>query len=222
MKKPELSLNSVEPLIQKIGELTKVQRIVICCVAVALILGGSIYFLYMPKYEAITKLKKEISQEEDKLKQTKANAQQLAEYQQKLEAAQAKFNIVAKALPLTDEVPSLLTGISQVGKDAGLTFLLFKPEKEVVKEFYAELPITMNLSGSYHDLGMFFDQLAGMARIVNVKKFDMQIPKGGSSLTIACTAETYKFVETQPAKVEDEKATKKSRKPKAKNPKPKK
>jgi type IV pilus assembly protein PilO len=212
MKKSEFSLNSVEPLIQKIGELTKVQRIIICCLSVALILGGCIYFLYMPKYEAIAKLKKEISEQEDTLKKTKANAQQLAEYQQKLEAAQAKFNIVAKALPLSNEIPSLLTGISQVGKDSGLSFLLFKPEPEVVKEFYAELPVTMNLSGTYHDLGVFFDQLAGMARIVNVKKFDMQIPKEGSALTIACTAETYKFVETQPPVVDDGKGKKKQKK----------
>lgn len=208
MKKSEISLNSIEPLIQKIGELTKVQRIVICCVSVALILGGCIYFLYMPKYEAIAKLKKEISQEEDKLKKTKANAQQLAEYQQKLEAAQTKFNIVAKALPVSNEIPSLLTGISQVGKDAGLSFLLFKPEPEVLKEFYAEIPVTMNLAGTYHDLGMFFDQLAGMARIVNVKRFDMQIPQEGSALTIACTAETYKFVDTQPVVAEGPKGKK--------------
>lgn len=212
MKKTELSLNSIEPLIQKISELTKAQRIIISCVAVALIFGGCIYFLYIPKYEAIAKLKKEISQEEKKLKETKANAQQLAEYQEKLEAAQTKFNIVAKALPLTSEVPSLLTGISQVGKEAGLAFLLFKPEPEVAKEFYATLPITMNLSGTYHDLGMFFDHLAGMARIVNVKKFDMQLPKEGSGLTIACTAETYKFVEPQPEKEDGGKAGKKPKK----------
>lgn len=213
MKKQDFSLASIEPLIQKIGELTKIQRIIICCVTVALILGGSIYFLYMPKYEMIAKLKKEIAQEEEKLRKTKANAQQLAEYQQKLEAAQAKFNIVAKALPLTSEVPSLLTGISQVGKDAGLSFLLFKPEPEVQKEFYAALPITMNLAGTYHDLGMFFDQLAGMARIVNIKKFDMQLPKQGSALSISCTAETYKFVEPKAEeKAEKGKSPKKSKK----------
>ncbi len=199
MKKLDISLNSIEPLIKQIGELTKIQRIIICCVSVALIVGGFVYFLYMPKYEDINKLNKEIAGQEEKLKETKKSAAQYAKFQKKLEAAQAKFNVVAKALPLTDEVPALLTGISQVGKDSGLTFLLFKPEPEKKKEFYAELPVTMNLSGSYHDLGVFFDQLAGLSRIVNVKKFDMKIGKG-SALNIACTAETYKFVEPQPKK----------------------
>ena len=210
MKKLDISLNSIEPLIKQISELTKIQRIIICCVSVALIVGVFVYFLYMPKYEEINKLNKTIAEQEEALNKTKKNAAQYAEYQKKLEAAQAKFNVVSKALPLTDEVPALLTGISQVGKDSGLTFLLFKPEKERIKEFYAELPVTMNLSGSYHDLGVFFDQLAGMSRIVNVKKFDMKIDKG-SALNIACTAETYKFVEPQPAK-EEGKGKKKKKK----------
>ena len=210
MKKLDISLNSIEPLIKQISELTKVQRIIICCVSVALIVGVFVYFLYMPKYEGINKLANEITQQEEKLKETKKNAERYAEYQKKMEVAQAKFNVVAKALPLTDEVPALLTGISQVGKDAGLSFLLFKPEKERIKEFYAELPVTMSLSGSYHDLGVFFDQLAGMPRIVNVKKFEMEIVKG-SALNIACTAETYKFMEPQPVK-EDGKGKKKKKK----------
>ena len=221
MKKLDASLNSLEPLIKQISELTKIQRIIICCVSVALIIGGFVYFLYMPKYEDINKLNKDIAAQQEKLKTTKKNAAQYAEFQKKLENAQAKFNVVARALPLKDEVPSLLTGISQAGKDSGLSFLLFKPEKEIMKEFYAELPVAMELSGTYHDLGMFFDELAGMSRIVNVKKFDVQFPKQkgknqpatGNELVIACTAETYKFVETPPAKEEDDgKGNKKKKK----------
>ena len=215
MKKLDISLNSIEPLIKQISELTKVQRIIICCVSVAVIVGVFVYFLYMPKYEDINKLKKESAAQVETLKKTKKSAAQYAEFQKKMEEAQAKFNVVSKALPLTDEIPSLLTGISQVGKDAGLTFLLFKPEPETMKDFYAELPITMSLSGTYHDLGVFFDQLAGMSRIVNVKKFDIKIPKEGADLNIACTAETYKFVKSQPETVEagkDKKDKKKTKK----------
>jgi type IV pilus assembly protein PilO len=217
MKKLDISLNSIEPLIKQISELTKIQRIIICCVSVALIVGVFVYFLYMPKYEEINKINKVIAEQEETLEKTKKNAAQYAEYQKKLEAAQVKFNIVARALPITDEVPALLTGISQVGKDSGLTFLLFKPENEVRKEFYAELPITMKLSGNYHDLGVFFDQLAGMSRIVNVKLFDMQFPRAGSStLEIACKAETYKFVEPKPEDDEEEETGKGKKKKKKK------
>lgn len=208
MKKLDISLNSIEPLIKQISELTKIQRIIACCVSVALIIGGFVYFLYMPKYEDINKFNQEIAQQQEKLEKTKKSAAQYADYQKKLENAQAKFNVVARALPLKDEVPSLLTGISQAGKDAGLSFLLFKPEPERMKDFYAELPVKMNLSGTYHDLGSFFDHLAGMPRIVNIKKFDMQIANN-ADLKIACTAETYKFVEPQPEKAGKGKGKKK-------------
>jgi type IV pilus assembly protein PilO len=194
-------------------------------VLVALIVGGFVYLLYMPNFEQISKLQKEIAEQETKLKETKKNADQYAEYQKKLEDAQVKFNIAAKALPEKNEVPSLLTNISQVGKDAGLEFLLFKPEPEVLKDFYAELPITMELSGSYHDLGAFFDQLSGMPRIVNIKKFEMRsagvkskgrkVVKAGKAaegdLSISCTAETYKFVEFVPKVKEEDAKGKKAR-----------
>jgi len=215
-KKLDISLNSIEPLIQKISELTKIQRIPLSCALVALIVGGFVYFLYMPNFEQISILQKEIAAQKTKLDETKKNANQYAEYQKKMEEAQAKFNIAAKALPEKDEVPSLLTSISQVGKDAGLEFLLFKPEPEVLKDFYAELPITMQLAGSYHDLGVFFDQLAGMPRIVNINRFEMNLDvnkvkgnAGETDLIISCTAETYKFVEVMPvAKKEDTKGNK--------------
>jgi len=211
MKKLDVSLNSIEPLIQKISELTKIQRIIICCVIVVLIIAGFVFGLYKPTYEKITKLKKEIAAEEETLKKNKASAAQFAEYKKKMEAAQAKFNIVAKALPKKKEVPSLLTNISQVGKDSGLAFLLFKPVAEKKKDFYAEIPIKMKLSGSYHDLGTFFDQLAGMSRIVNIKSVNMKKARG-SRLNINCTAATYRFIEPQPDKKKKGKKGKKRKK----------
>jgi type IV pilus assembly protein PilO len=207
MKKMDISVSSIEPLIKQVSELTKTQRILTCCLSVGLIIGGFVYFLYMPKYDDISKYNRDIAQQQEKLQKSKRSAAQFAEYQKKLENAQAKFNVVSRALPLKDEVPSLLTGISQAGKDAGLSFLLFKPESERMKDFYAELPVTMNLSGTYHDVGEFFDKLAGLPRIVNVKEFDMKIDKS-ADLTIACTAETYKFVEPQLDKGKDKKKKK--------------
>ncbi len=197
MKKISFSLNSIEPLIQKISDLTRVQRIIISIVSFVVIIGLFGWFAFKPQLEEIKKLKAEISKQEDLLAKTKATAAQYAMYKKKMEEAQAKFNAVAKALPVTDEIPSLLTSISESGKDSGLTFLLFKPEAEKKQNFYAELPIRMQLDGTYHDLGEFFDQLAGMSRIVNIKDFDMKT-KRGAALSISCMAETYKFIESAP------------------------
>lgn len=74
---------------------------------------------------------------------------------------------------------------------------MFEPREEKKQDFYAEIPINMQLSGSYHDLGEFFDKLAGMSRIVNVKEFEMTSKDVMSTnLNIDCTAETYKFIES--------------------------
>lgn len=209
MKKIELPLNSIEPLIRKISDLTKIQRIAICVATVVVVVGLFVYFLYMPKYEEIGKLKKNIADQEALLKKTKQNAQQFGKYQKLMAEKQAEFNVASRALPLTKEIPSLLTNISQHGKDAGLEFLLFKPKKVVKKNFYAEIPVQMKLSGTYHQLGVFFDRLAGMNRIVNIKKFDLKGKKKGSLLNISCIAETYKFIEPSKAKGKKKKKKKK-------------
>lgn len=196
MKKANLS-NSIEPLIQKIAQLSRLQRILIAAAIGVVIIAVFIYFFCVPKYQEIDRLKKDIAASQKKLAENKEKAAALDEYQAKMEAARAKFTIVSRALPLKDEVPSLLTNVSQAGKDSGLTFLLFEPMPEKKQDFYAEIPIKMELSGSYHDLGEFFDKLSGMSRIVNVKTFEIQSSDLlSTNLAINCTAETYKFIES--------------------------
>jgi type IV pilus assembly protein PilO len=184
-------------MVQKIGQLSRLQRILISALTVIVIIGLFVYFFYMPKLQEIDDLKTGIKKSERRLKETKQKAAELEEYRKKMEMAQAKFRIVSRALPLKDEVPSLLTSVSQAGKDSGLTFLLFEPRAEERKDFYAEIPINMQLAGGYHDLGEFFDKLARMPRIVNVERFQLDLENQSSAdLTIDCTAETYKFVES--------------------------
>ena len=196
MKKANLS-NSIEPLFQKIGQLSRLQRILIAVGTGIVIVGIFIYFFCMPQFKEIERLRQEISSSKKELKEIKQKAAQLDHYREKMEAARAKFTIVSRALPLKNEVPSLLTSVSQAGKDSGLSFLLFEPRSEKKQDFYAELPLNMKLSGSYHDLGEFFDKLAHMPRIVNVKHFKLSSgKKSAAELDIECTAETYKFVES--------------------------
>jgi len=196
MKKGNLS-SSIEPVFQKIGQLSKLQRILISAVTMIIIIAAFVYFFCLPNLQEIDRLKNEISKTEKKLAETKEKAADLEAYRAKMEAARAKFTVVSRALPLKDEVPSLLTNVSQAGKDSGLSFLLFEPKAEIKKDFYAEIPVNMQLSGGYHDLGEFFDELSGMSRIVNVRHFRLDSSNEETSkLNIDCTAETYKFIES--------------------------
>jgi type IV pilus assembly protein PilO len=144
----------------------------------------------------------------------KKNAADLEEFQKRMEEAELQFKAAMRALPEKEEIPSLLTSISRSGQDVGLEFLLFEPKGEVRKEFYAEIPVAMNVVGGYHNLAIFFDKVARLSRIVNIKNISMARLKDGQELNTTCTAVTYKFVEPAPQKPSAKKKAKKKKKKK--------
>jgi type IV pilus assembly protein PilO len=117
-----------------------------------------------------------------------------------MQEAELQFKTAMRALPEKEEIPSLLTSISRSGQDVGLEFLSFEPKSEVRKEFYAEIPVAMQVKGGYHDLAIFFDKVARLSRIVNIKNIEMGRAKDSTDLNTKCTAVTYKFVEPAPPK----------------------
>lgn len=184
----------IEPLIAKIGELTKVQRYLIYCGTIFVLVAVYAYTLYWPKQEKISALNDQYNKLTQELQATQKKARLLPGLKKKMEEAKVQFQIVKKTLPEKEDIPSLLTSISQAGRDSGLDFLLFKPNKEVHKGFYAEIPVSINVTGNYHHLAMFFDKVAALSRIVNIQ--DIKIASGkGADLNISCKAVTYRFVD---------------------------
>jgi len=204
---------SIEPFLEKIENLSKVQRIIISVGSFVVIAGIFIYFLYLPKYEKINSLKKQLTDLEQKLSTAKRNAADLKKFQAKMKEAEAQFNMAMKKLPETKEIPSLLTAISDSGQQVGLEFLLFEPKKEKKKEFYAEIPVAMSMRADYHNLAIFFDQVARLNRIVNITNIQMTRAKGkgkaAGELLAKCTAVTYKFLDEPPKKKKKKKKRRK-------------
>lgn len=204
MKKSKISADTLSPVFEKIEQLTKVQRILITVGVFILLIGGFSYLSYWPKYQEIDKLAKVLEAEEKKLEIAKRNARQLNSWRAKMKSKEEQFKVVKQALPEKEEIPSLLASISQSGKDSGLEFELFQPKPEVEKDFYAEIPVAINVTGSYHDVASFFDKVAVLNRIVNITDIHV-FPKSGNTvdagkLTTECTAVTYKFLDKPPAK----------------------
>ena len=193
----------------KIESLSKVQRILIFASVFVLIVVIFVFLLYKPKLADIKKLKKELSGLEKKLVVAKKNAANLEKFQKMMEEAEVEFQKAMKALPEKEEIPSLLTSISRSGQDVGLEFLLFQPKTELRKEFYAEIPVAMKVVGGYHDLAMFFDKVARLSRIVNIKNISMGRIGETQELNTTCTAVTYKFIEATPQKSSKKKKKKK-------------
>ena len=185
---------------EKIENLSKIQRILIFVSIFVLIIAFFLFVLYKPKLADITKLNKELGGLEKKLVGAKKNAANLEKFQKMMGEAEVKFKKAMKALPEKEEIPSLLTSISRSGQDVGLEFLLFEPKSEVRKEFYAEIPVAMQVVGGYHDLAIFFDKVARLSRIVNIKNISMGRLKNSQELNTTCTAVTYKFIEPAPKK----------------------
>ena len=203
MVKEKTTNSGLAPILQKIEKLTKPQRVGIYIGTLVLIIGLSIWILFWPKKQTIDTLNVQLKKAQTELAKAKKNAEQLNDWRTKMKKKEVKYKQVMQALPEKEEIPSLLAGISQAGKDAGLEFVLFQPKPEANKEFYAEIPVDIKVSGSFHNVAMFFDKVSNLQRIVNIR--DIVIEPGKSKeaegqLGTTCQAVTYKFVESQGGK----------------------
>ena len=209
MKKPDLSFEALEPFFDKIEKLSQLHRILISSGIFLVVIGLFVWLLYVPKYQAIGKLESDLEKLNNQLRKAKADARDLKKFQEKMKQAEARFRLAKKSLPEKEEIPSLLSSISQSGQDSGLEFILFQPRGERQKDFYAEIPVNIRVNGDYHNVAVFFDKVARLSRVVNIQNIKMNPTKGGKSLTTNCTAVTYKFIDKPPAKKKPKKGGRK-------------
>ncbi len=122
-------------------------------------------------------------------------------YRAQLAEIERDFGAMLRELPGKTEVPSLLVDISQTGLGAGLEEQLFQPTGEIQKDFYAELPIKLRYTGSYHELGNFVSGIAALPRIVTLHDIDIKPinDKSFDELTLDVTAKTYRYLDEQVA-----------------------
>ena len=138
--------------------------------------------------------------EEQKLKEDyKSKLQQainLDELRKQREQVSQYVLTLEKQLPSKSEMDALLSDINQAGVGRGLDFELFRPGQTNVREYYAELPIAVKVSGKYHDLGAFASDIANLPRIVTLNNLNLQAGKSGA-LTFDATAKTYRYLDPE-------------------------
>jgi type IV pilus assembly protein PilO len=206
MNKLSVSPKQLDALFDRVSELSKIQRILIC-VGVFVVIFVLFWFLsYWPRWQSIGKLDAEYKRLTAELTRSKKNAEQLASLRKEFESKQRDFNMVMKSLPEKEEISSLLTGVSQSGQQSGLEFLLFQPQGDVNRNFYAEIPVAIRVQGGYHNVAQFFDKVANLSRIVNIRNIQIARDKSGQLVT-SCEAVTYKFIEAVPEKDQPENKT---------------
>lgn len=144
----------------------------------------------------------------------KRQAINLDEYRKQLAEINRSFGAQLKQLPNASEMESLLVDINQAGLGRGLQFELFKPGVEVARDFYAELPIMIRITGGYHDMGAFAGDIAKLPRIVTLNDIDVAPVKEGG-LSMSAVAKTFRYLD------EEEMARQKKEKEKTAKTKPK-
>ena len=137
-----------------------------------------------------------------------AKAVNLEVYKTQLKDIERSFGALLRQLPGKTEVPNLLVDISQTGLAAGLEEKLFQPAAEQRRDFYAELPIRIRLSGSYHEFGEFVSGIAALPRIVTLHDIEIRPAAGGKDaspdqLTLDLTAKTYRYLDEDEAGAAD-------------------
>ena len=179
---------------EKVEKLKMIHRILILVGTIVLLAGIFVALVYIPQSNEITRLNKEISGLEKKINQAKIKARTLKKFEAEQAEVEAQFREALKLLPNKREIPTLLRSITQLGSDANLEFRLFSPKKEKARDFYIEIPVSMEVSGTYHDVAMFFDKVGRMKRIVNILDISMKpIKERSTNLTTKCDAVTYRF-----------------------------
>jgi len=174
-------------------------RVAVLVAFFALILAGGWWFWWSEQLDVLAQKQQEELKLKDEFVSKKAQAVNLDLYVQQLNEIDRSFGALLKQLPNKSEVESLLVEINQSGMGRGLQFELFKPGAEVVKDFYAELPINVRITGNYHDFGAFAGDVAKLSRIVTLNNISIapnQQAKDGTLVMDAITR-TFRYLDEE-------------------------
>lgn len=189
----ELDVNDIK----RIGTapaIVKVILIVFLCIVVAV---AGYFLVTTPKLEELKKVENEENNLRITFDEKAAKAANLEAYKQQLDEMRQSFGALLRQLPNKTEIETLLTDISQTGISSGLEIELFKPEGLVPKDFYAEYPIKLKVTGRYHQFAQFVSGVAALPRIVTLQNIEIK-PAGkdsGVKLSMELTAVTYQYLD---------------------------
>lgn len=194
-----MTLNDLKRLDpKKIGSWPILPKLGVLFITLVLIVLASYWFDWQHQIEGINQEKVK----EEGLRNTfltkKSEAINLPAYQKQLEDIEKQFGALLKQLPGRAEMDALLTDINQAGLGRGLQFELFKPAaQETRRDFYAELPISIKVTGSYHDIGAFASDIGKLSRIVTLENIGLASAGKGGGLALEALAKTFRYLDDE-------------------------
>ncbi len=163
---------------------------------VSVVFMGIFYFLVIKGMDQdISELEKSLTAIQKQVEDNRLHAQKLGKLKEKIAMLEKQMEMASSKLPSKKEIPELLEKVSNIGTQAGLDFITFKPKKEVRKDFYFEVPVSIKVTGRFHNIMMFFDKISHMERIVTMGNIKIKKEKNTSRLALECVASTYRFMD---------------------------
>jgi type IV pilus assembly protein PilO len=179
------------------GEWPLIGKIVAGLLIFAVIWGAGYYFMIKDKRIELAQLEQTETELRASFEIKQSKAVNLEAYKEQMKEMELSFASMLQQLPRKSEVADLLVDISRTGLVNGLEFELFKPEEERPIDFYIELPITMRVTGSYHQFAEFISGIAALPRIVTLHNFKMGPLTSDGNMTMDITAKTYRYFDEQ-------------------------
>jgi type IV pilus assembly protein PilO len=157
-------------------------------------------FVLKPIWDKRVELQEDVLRGRERMVQIQKTLAQIKQFQWDLVQIDLQLKEVAAVLPKSQEIPELLKSVSSIGQQNALEFLLFKPEPEIPRDFVTEVPVGVQLKGNYHQMGIFFDQVRRLPRLINVHNLEMgTYDEKSGKLTARCQLVTYKLLSTPAA-----------------------
>jgi len=187
-----LNLDALRPILP----IPMWQKAVALTASFVLIVLLYIYLGWMPLQDKIDQQQSQVEGQQMLLKKNQMLARNLPKKKAEFAELEKQLKIALNMLPKKSQIPDLLESVSWAGKDSGLEFTVFTPKPEIVKQIYAEVPVSLNVSGSYRQFLTFLKRVGEMPRIVAVKNITISSGQG-DELSVAGNIMTYRFVEAK-------------------------
>lgn len=179
--------------INNIGNWPVALKAIVVAIACILVIVAVLYFDTTDQQDMLAEVQKKEETLKNRLKIRAAKAAILDQLKAQLDEMRTDFKKLSRQLPNQTEVAELLVDISQTGLASGLEFELFKPSAELPKDFYAELPIQIRVTGRYHEFGTFASGIAALPRIVTLH--NISLSRTGDKMVMNATAKTYRYLD---------------------------
>ena len=176
----------------------------VSAVIAALLCGGFYYFWYSEALETQKKQEAKLADLQKQIRALEATANKLPEFQREVQALEARLETLKRILPPEKEMPDLMRRVQYLAAQSSLQIRKFNPAAPVQKEFYQEVPVNLDLEGTYHNLGAFLDRVSRMSRLVNMGNVKVKAqtkPTISNTVAASVVATTYVYKDAPPPAV---------------------